>query len=235
MILFQCFIKNIKKSSMLWLKDFLLSSVGKKQLMAFLGCGLNGFLLVHLLGNCLAFVDGQTFNLYAHTLISSPLIYLAEALLLLFFVGHIFLGAKLFLENRSARPIAYFMVRRTGRGATWSSRAMPYSGFLILLYIVFHIVNFKYGAKYFNIVDGVVIRDLYRLLLETYADPLFLIIYLLSMVVIFFHLFHGVPSIFASVGICHPKYDRAINVGSKVYVVIVVAMYGFIPIWYWGQ
>ena len=113
------------------------ASIGKKQLMALTGFGLIGFTVTHLLGNFLILAGPDAFNLYAHTLVSNPLIYVAEAGLLGMFLGHIGLAVVLKLQNMSARPQAYHVKVKTGRGETFASSTMPYTGLIILIFLIF--------------------------------------------------------------------------------------------------
>ena len=101
------------------------SSIVKKTVMAITGLLLCGFILTHLAGNLLIIISPKAFNIYGHTLISNPLIYVAEAILAALFLGHIFMAIKLTIENKKARPQKYFMKKKTGRGSTFrtASRA----------------------------------------------------------------------------------------------------------------
>lgn len=124
------------------------SSIVKKQIMGVTGLMLCGFLLTHMAGNFLIFVGPDAFNLYAHKLTSNPLIYVAEAILAGIFLTHIGLAIKLTIENKQARPDSYFVKVKTGRGATFASSTMPLTGLLILVFLVWHIVNLKFGPWY---------------------------------------------------------------------------------------
>ncbi|MFZ8934819.1 MAG: succinate dehydrogenase, partial [Bacteriovoracaceae bacterium] len=118
------------------LKRYLGSSITKKQLMAITGLSLCLFLLGHLIGNCLIYVGPEAFNTYGHTLITNPLIYVAEAGLAAMFLIHIVLAIKLTMENKAARPVNYYMKKSSGRGETFASNTMPYTGLIILIFLV---------------------------------------------------------------------------------------------------
>ena len=85
--------------------SFLSSSIGRKALMALTGLLLIGFLVVHLTGNLLILKSPETFNHYSHTLISNPLVYLAEAILLILFVAHLLSGITVTLQNRDRKSV----------------------------------------------------------------------------------------------------------------------------------
>lgn len=217
-----------------FLCSFLNSSVGKKQIMALTGLGLIGFLLGHLAGNMLLFVGADAFNFYGHKLTSNPLIYVAEAGLLAMFLTHIGLAFKLVLENNAARPQKYYMKSKTGRGSTFASSTMPYTGLIILVFVISHLMHFKYGAYYTTIVDGVEMRDLYRVVIEYFRNPIWVGWYVFAMLALGLHLSHGFQSTFQSLGINHPKYTPIIKkIGCGLCAIIsigfsVLAVYSHI-------
>ena len=98
--------------------SFFTASIGKKQIMALTGAGLIGFTVTHLIGNFLILAGPDAFNLYGHTLVSNPLIYVAEAILAGMFLLHIFLAVVLKIQNNLARPESYAVKVKTGRGKT---------------------------------------------------------------------------------------------------------------------
>lgn len=217
------------------LAKYLRSSIVKKQLMGLTGLLLCGFLVSHLAGNMLIFCGAQSFNSYAHALITNPFIYAAEAALALVFLAHIGLAIRLTIENNQARPAKYFMKQATGRGATFASSTMPYTGFIILLFLVFHIWHFKFGAYYSVTYDDVEMRDLYRLLVEYFANPLAVIWYLFSMLCLGLHVSHGFWSAFQSIGFSHPKYTPCLRTLAKLYAVVITIGFSSLPIYLYLQ
>lgn len=218
---------------MSWIKRFASSSIGKKQIVAVTGLGLVGFVIAHLAGNLLALLpDGEkAFNSYSHALISNPLIYVAEAGLLALFLVHIGLAIKLTLENRAARgPVRYAMIKSRGKPSrrSFASQTMILSGALLLVFTVLHLLTFKFGQHYETTVDGVVVRDLHRLVLEVFRSPGYVAWYVVCMIVLGLHLHHAIASVFETFGIDHPRWTPLINAGSKV-VAWAIAL-GFIAI-----
>lgn len=205
--------------------NYLFASIGKKQIMAITGFGLVGFAATHLLGNLLIFLGPDAFNLYAYKLTSNPLIYVAEAGLLGMFVLHIVLAATLKMQNSAARSQSYFVKVRTGRGETFASATMPYTGMIILIFIILHLINFKYGSNYETAIDGIVVRDLYRTVVEYFANPLYVVWYVFAMLSFGLHTSHGFQSMFQSWGFNHPKYTPCIQTASVIYGVVVA--FGF--------
>ncbi len=214
------------------LRFYLTNSIAKKQVMGVTGLLLCGFLLTHMMGNFLLLVSKDAFNMYGYKLMSNPLIYVAEAGLLAIFLVHLFMALKLTMENKAARPVKYYMKQPTGRGATFASSTMPYTGFLILFFIVMHLINFKYGNVYdTTLSDGTAARDLYRTVMEYFASPLNTGMYVIFMLVIGIHVSHGFWSAFQSIGFNHPKYMPAIKFLSKVYAVVLTLGYSTIAIY----
>ena len=212
----------------------LTSSVAKKQLMALTGLFLYGFLITHLIGNCLIYVGPQAFNTYAHTLMSNPLIYLAEALLALTFLTHIGLALKLSFENKRARPEKYSLKRPTGRGANFASSHMLLTGFIILSFLIFHIWHFKYGPFYEVSYEQILMRDLYRLVVEYFQNPWAVAWYLFAMVALGLHLSHGFWSAFQSLGLHHPRCSACLRLKSKILAILVAGGFAALPLYcYW--
>jgi succinate dehydrogenase / fumarate reductase cytochrome b subunit len=200
---------------------YLNSSVGKKQVMGVTGLLLCGFTLSHLIGNLLMMVSPEAFNKYAHALISNPLIYVAEAGLGALFLIHLGLAINLTMGNRSARPSRYAMRVDTGRGASIASSSMPYTGMIILIFLITHIQSFKFGPVYMTSYDGVEIRDLYRTVVEYLANPLAALWYIVAMVSLATHVSHGFWSAFQSLGFNHPGYNCMLKGISKLFSVVV--------------
>ncbi len=191
---------------------YLCSSIGKKQLMGVTAFLLIGFLKTHLLGNLLILGGRDLFNDYAHKLISlGNILIVAEVILLAIFLIHLFLAIALVWQNKKARPVKYHSKKRTGRGATFASDTMPYTGVVILVFIVLHLLNFKYGTYYEYELNGVIVRDLYQTVIEYFSNPLYTAWYVIAMIVMGIHLSHGVQSAFQSVGFRHARYTPIIK------------------------
>ena len=209
------------------LSRFLSSSVGTKILVALTGLGFAAFLVTHLAANLLVLVDPQGYNEYSHKLISNPLIYIAEAGLVVLFLVHAFKAVFVTLRNRDARGGGYAVKKRAGHTSrkSFASTTMIVTGIWLLLFIVIHLKTFKFGPWYD--VDGM--RDLSRLVHEVYREPLHVAFYVLSMVVVGLHLSHGLSSAFQSMGIEHPRYNGFIR-GAGLAIAIVMALgFALIP------
>lgn len=212
-------------------KVYLQSSIGKKQIMAITGLMLSGFTLTHLMGNFLLIDGAEVFNNYGHKLMTNPLIYIAEAGLVVLFLVHMGLAIKLTIENNSARPEKYFMKTRTGKGATLPSSTMIFTGMIILFFIVSHLIHFKFGAYYEAEYAGVRMRDLYKLVMESFQNPMYVAWYVICMFALAMHLNHGIQSTFQSLGINHPKYTPFIQKAGIIMSISIGLGYSAIPIW----
>lgn len=212
------------------IRKILSSSIVKKQILAASGLCLCGFLIVHLLGNCLIYVGADAFNLYAHTLINSPLIYPAEFILFFLFLIHIVVAISLVIENHRARPEKYYMKVHTGRGANLASSTMPYTGIITLIFLITHLIHFKFGTEYLTILDEEEVRDIYRLVMEYFADPLHVFWYIIAVCVLGVHISHGFWSAFQSLGIDHPNYNLLLKKASKGFGIVVGLGYSALPV-----
>lgn len=207
------------------------SSVGTKLLIALTGVSLVGFLIFHLYGNLLLVFGSETYNEHAHALISNPLIVPAELGLIALFLLHVIKAILNFFGNRSARPQAYEV--KTWAGApsrkSWASTSMIVSGLVMLIFVPIHLVTFKYGPNYGTGHEGV--RDLYRLLIEVFQSPAYVVVYVITMVVVGMHLRHGVSSSLQSLGLIPAKWTRAFLATCLGVALIVGAGYVVIPIY----
>ncbi len=207
------------------------SSIGRKQLVAITGLALCGFLVGHLSGNFLLMVGADTFNLYGHKLTSLGVgLYAIEAVLLLIFLVHLGLAIKITMENARARG-KYTLKKRTGRGTTFMSATMPYTGLVLLVFIILHLLNLKFGTNYRTVVGGVEMRDLYRVTMEYFQSTANTIWYVFAMICAALHTAHGFASAFQSLGLNHGKYYPKIKVISYVYAIAVGGGFALLSVW----
>ena len=206
-----------------WITGTLGSSIGKKLMMAVTGLGFCGFLATHLAGNLTIYGGQDAFNSYAaHLHALGPLVTVMELGLLTLGLVHVITGLTLFLGNLKARPTRY-AVNKSAGGRTLGSATMPYTGIILLAFIIFHLMNFHFVDKthttIFNIVSG------------AFAKPGYVAIYIAAMVVAAIHVSHGFWSAFQTIGANHPKYMPAIRTLGLVFALIVGIGFGFLPIY----
>jgi len=207
------------------------STVGSKLLIALTGLALIAYLVLHLAGNLLLFLGPETFNSYAHTLVSNPLIVVVEVGLAAIFLLHIYETFVTWLRNRRARPQGYYKKEWAGGASRKSvaSTTMIYTGALTLLFVVLHVRTFRYGVYYQ--VAGSEERDLYRLVLEVFRHPVNVGFYEIALVLVGLHLWHGFASAVESIGGNHPRYTPLVINAGKVIAVILAGGFLFIPLW----
>ena len=208
------------------------SSVGTKLLIGITGLLLFAYLVLHLAGNALVFAGPEIFNEYSHKLISNPLLIPIEIGLLLVFLVHVYKAVRMVVANQAARPVRYARKEYAGHTSrkSFASSTMIASGLVVLLFILIHVKQFKFGA-YYQTVSESPIRDLYRTELEVFRNPLWVVLYVLGTLVVGLHLRHGIASGFQSIGFDHPLYTRRLTTWSIVLAVIIGGGLGFIPIW----
>ncbi len=211
------------------------SSVGKKIIMSLAGLVMILFLIEHLSGNLLLLSEDPTpFNEYSHFLTRFGwILIVTELFLLALFLLHVIAGITIYLRKLKARPEHYKKAASAGPPSrkNFSSTTMIYTGLLIFIFLAIHLKTFKYGPHYTTQVNGVVMRDLYRLVVEVFSKPGYVIWYVFVMVFLGFHLRHGFWSAFQSLGVNHPRYTPIIYaVGIIVAIVLAVGFLG-IPIW----
>lgn len=213
---------------MKWVFRAFSTSVGKKQLMAVTGVMFLLFLAVHLAGNLTIHVGAESFNSYSEHLHDlGPFLAAAELLLVLFALLHIGTGAVLFFQNRRARPVRYAVDKSGGGGRTIFSRTMPYTGLLILFFLLVHLATV---SRFW--VDKAQ-KTNFQMVTELFSKPGYVVFYLISMVIIAFHVRHGLWSAFQSVGANHPKYMPCIEKLSTAYAVIIGVGFASLPIAVW--
>jgi len=208
---------------MQWTVDFFGSSVGKKLLMALTGFCFIGFLAGHLIGNLTLYGGRDAFNAYAeHLHALGPVITAVEFGLLTLAAVHIFTGMLLFLQNLKARPVRY-VVNKNGGGRTISSTLMPYTGFAILLFLIYHLLQFHFVDKTFTTI--------YDIVSLAFANVFNTTFYIVAMVVVALHIRHGFWSLFQTLGANHPKYMPIVMGASLVFSLIFGIGFGFLPVY----
>jgi len=183
---------------------YLRSSIGQKQMMAITGLAWCGFVTAHMLGNLLYLVSPEAFNLYGHSITQNKALYYSiEAGLVLTLVLHVLFAILVVIGNAKARPIGYAVGQQGGNktAATFASRTMKYSGALILIFVVLHIITFRNGPYYPTSVDGLEIRDLAKLMDEVFASPGYFIWYMVALIFLAFHLAHALWSSLQTLGL----------------------------------
>ncbi|MGB5159271.1 MAG: succinate dehydrogenase cytochrome b subunit [Desulfobacterales bacterium] len=205
-----------------WFIRTLTSSIGKKWLMAITGLSFCGFLTSHLLGNLTLYAGRDAFNSYAEHLHSlGILISVSEKGLLFFGIIHVFTGLVLFIQNIKSRPVRYSVKKNAG-GRTIGSSTMPYTGLILIAFIIIHLINFHFVDK-----TGTTIFEIVK---NAFSSPVYIATYVFAMIVVAVHVSHGFWSAFQTLGVNHPKYMPFIRKVSIAFSIIVGLGFGFIPV-----
>lgn len=194
---------------MSWLVSIYRSSLGKKAAMAVTGLALFGFVLGHMAGNLKAFLGAEELNHYAEWLreVGTPLVphggllWIARLGLLAAVAVHVVAAVQLTVQNRRARPQGYR--RRKGVQLDYASRTMRASGVLILIHVVYHLMHFTWGNAHPDFVPG----DPYHNLVVGFQVVPVSLVYIAANLLLGIHLYHGLWSLFQSLGWSHPRYN----------------------------
>jgi succinate dehydrogenase / fumarate reductase cytochrome b subunit len=207
------------------------SSVGTKLLMGLTGVALFVYMLLHLAGNALILAGQDVFNEYSHALISNPLILPIEIGLLAIFLIHIYKAIRLWMANSAARPVSYGKKELAGHTSrkSLSSTTMIASGLFILVFVVIHVKQFRFGTWY-QVTDSTV-RDLYRTEIEVFQNPFWVIVYVVATLLVGLHLRHGFASAFQSLGLDHPLYTRRLTALGVFFALLIGVGLAIIPVW----
>ena len=207
----------------MWFVRFLTSSIGKKIIMATTGLLLFLFLFAHLAGNATIFMGSDVFQSYADELHSHPLIVLvASTILLLIFLVHIGVGLYLFYQNREASHSRYAVYDRVVKNS-FASQTMPYSGLIILVFLIIHISSFTFAPE--GILISVTVK-------ERLSEFFYSLFYIVSFIILAIHLSHGVWSMLQSFGINHPRYNTLIARLTIAFPLFFLLMFGGIAFYF---
>src|SRR4030095_14284326 len=172
-------------------RSFLGSTIGKKVVMATTGVVLVGFVLGHMLGNLQLYLGADAMDAYAVFLrefLHGGGLWIARAVLLACAVLHVWAATSLTLADRAARPVAYR--EWESRESTWASRTMRWSGVVVLLFLVYHLLDLTFGAVNPAFEEGRV----YHNVVASFRSVPVALFYIVAMLLLWSHLRHRVWS-----------------------------------------
>ncbi|GAA4004903.1 succinate dehydrogenase [Hymenobacter fastidiosus] len=220
---------------MSWISKTFSSSIGRKIVMAITGLFLCTFLVVHLVGNLQLFKDdgGAAFNIYSHFMGTNPLIRTMEWVLVLGFGFHIYESWMLTRRNQTARAIGY-VENKPSQNSPWQSRNMGLLGTIILVFLLVHLYNFFWRARFGDLDPDINNNDdLYTLVVSSFHQWWYVLLYVLAQVALCYHLIHGFRSAFQTVGLNHRKYTPAIKLVGYAFSVAVCAGFAAMPLYFY--
>jgi len=201
------------------------STIGKKAVMAVSGLILFGFLIAHMLGNLQFFLGREVMNHYAETLHGNPaLLWTVRIILLVSVILHIWSSIELTRLKKQARPVGY--IKHGNVQASVASRTMIWSGLVILVFVVFHLLHLTTGTVHPQFVP---LNAYDNLIYGLRVVPVGLF-YIVAMIFVGMHLSHGIWSMFQSVGFSHPKYTPLIKKFAAIFSWLLIAGFISIPI-----
>jgi len=202
------------------------SSVGKKVVMAVTGVILFGYVAGHVTGNLLVFLGREAINDYGHflhTFLHGTGIWIARAVLLAALGLHVWAAVSLTADNRAARPVGYR--KRKSQESTFASRTMILSGPLLGVFVVYHLAHFTTGSVHPSFIAG----DVYHNLVVGFRLPAVVAFYVLAMLALGLHLYHGAWSMLQTLGASHSHWNLLRNRAAKVATVLIVIGFLSIP------
>jgi succinate dehydrogenase / fumarate reductase cytochrome b subunit len=218
-----------------WFTKTFSSTIGRKLIMAITGLFLCSFLVVHLVGNLTLFYQdgGEAFNIYSHFMANNPVIRTMEIVLVLGFLFHIYDALVLTRRNKAARPLGY-AENHPQENSTWSSRNMGLLGTIILVFLLVHLWNFFVPARFGELegVPNAEYTNLYAEVVKAFKNPIYVALYVISMVALAYHLIHGFQSAFQSLGLTHKKYTPFIKTFGVAFSVLISLGFALIPLYF---
>ncbi|BDG08183.1 succinate dehydrogenase cytochrome b subunit [Anaeromyxobacter paludicola] len=200
--------------------------IGKKALMSLTGIILSLYVLAHLLGNMQIYMGSDVINRYAELLhTNAGLLWTARVVLLVAVGVHAIAGVQLYLSKASTRPIAY--AQRVNVVSTTASRTMIWSGILIFAFVIYHVLDLTVGVAHLGQYEEV--RP-FQNVTSGFTYPLAVVAYVVAMVGIGFHLWHGLYSLFQSLGMSHPRYTPMIQKGAAILATLIALANISVPI-----
>ena len=197
--------------------------------MGLTGLGLALFVLAHMAGNLLIFAGPKAYNLYAHALVENPFLLVFEMGLLSLFFAHIAIALVLSLKTFKLKK-SHFSAQ--GPKATpLYQKTLLAQGALVLVFVILHLITFKFGPEYKVTYEDKTVRDLFQLVVEVFQNPVAVIWYLIALLILGVHLFHGLKSSFQSLGLSSKNFDIWIKKINLFYALIVTVGYVSLPLY----
>lgn len=199
--------------------------VGKKVIMALTGLVLFGYIVGHLLGNLQIYLGRERLNHYAATLHATPtLLWGTRAVLLISVALHILAAAQLTALRQEARPIGYY--KKDNPHSSYASRTMIWSGIIIAAFVIYHLLHLTFGL----VEPGYQSEDVYFNIVSGFRHVPVSAAYTIAILLLGMHLYHGLWSMFQSLGVSHPRYTPVLKRLAAWVTVLIVAGYISIPV-----
>ena len=210
-------------TSRTWFGAFWGTAIGKKAVMALTGAFLFGWIFLHMLGNLKLYLGAEHLNAYAKFLITMgapalpdyAALWVSRALLLIAVILHIVAATQLTLMNNAARPVAYR--DREYVVGTYAARTMRWGGVIILLFVIYHLLHFTTGTVHPNFIE----HDVYHNVVTGFQVWWVSAFYIIANLALGLHLYHGLWSMFNSVGWNNPKFNHWKKVFATAFALVI--------------
>ncbi len=208
--------------------------IGKKAVMALTGLVLFGYVVAHLLGNLQIYSSNpQQINVYAaflHNPANAIALWAARLVLLLCVVLHIAAAVQLWGQNRAARPLSYH--KKADVPTSYAARTMKWGGLIIAAFVIFHILHLTAGAVPGLPAEEVGVNqpDVRANVIHGFQNIGVSAFYIVAMILLGTHLYHGIWSMFQSMGFFHPRYTPKIQKAAAIIAILIAAGNISIPV-----
>ncbi len=207
------------------MNKFLSSSLGQKVVMACTGLFLSLFLVEHLYTNLLLYAGdgGVAFNEASHWMVHSLIIRIIEIVLFVAIILHVWQAVQLTRQNAKARPVAY-SVSKVGETSSWFSRNMGFTGSMIFFFLVVHLYNFFVPYRITGEVGAEGHETVAEEVAEALSNPWYALLYVVSVLLLSFHLNHGFQSAFQTIGASNKKYAPLLKMFGSFFAFVIVGL-----------
>jgi len=214
---------------------WVLSSIGKKTIVALTGIALVLFVTGHLVGNFTIYLGPDWINSYAkHLQDLGPLLWAIRAALLAILVTHIFFTMLLWKENQNARPAKY--LASDPIRTTVFARTMRLSGIVVFAFIIFHLAHFTVRIvdpafqHMDTMLDGHKVHDVFAMVVAGFCIPWVVLVYIAGLFLLTLHLSHGIGSLFQTLGITNRRIRPLLEIATQAYAWLLFLGYISIPV-----
>jgi len=219
-----------------FLLDLYSTALGKKYVMAITGIAMIGFIIAHMIGNLKMYLGAEDINHYGEFLreLFVPLLprtiflWLLRGGLIVAVLLHIHAAYGLTVINHQARSVKY-QSARDYQVANFASRTMRWTGIIITLFVLWHLADLTWGTVNAAGTDGTFVRgDAYGNIVRSFDRPPVAILYIVANIALGIHLFHGVWSLFQSLGWNNPRFNKwRRHIATGIATIVVVGNVSF--------
>ena len=221
----------------MWLSN---SSIGRKVVMSVTGLALILFLTFHMAMNLVAIFSAEAYNMICAFLGANWYALVATAGLGFLVVVHIVYAFWLTMQNRAARGSERYAVSATPKGVEWASQNMLVLGIVVLLGLGLHLFNFWANMQLPEVLhklgmhaDVTYAADGVHHIVNTFACPVYSILYLVWLAALWFHLTHGFWSALHTLGWNNKIWFERWRVIGNIYSTLVVLGFAVVVLYYW--